>query len=250
VEVGVGLGADFIAVPGLNNLSLLAASGKDNLNIPSVVPIPFPVGTARVGLMNGLDLGLRLSILPQINLPDFGFAANYTGWGLDLRYKILDGLQLPTVTVDVSWDRMNGNMAFTTKVSQSGSYPDTHDSTTYNANLSSTSVYSLNWDVRSLGAKIMVGKNLGMIFPYVGVGFQRNSGSVSSSMSSAGTVDVTGGSSSSAAANFTVATSAVPTVFEPKFVAGFDLGEGFKWSVVGESNGADIAGSTSFGVQF
>lgn len=249
VEVGVGVGADFISIPGLNNLTSLAATAKDNLSIPALLPVPFPVGTARVGLLNGLDLGFRLTYLPQINLPDFGFAANYTGWGLDLRYKILDGIQLPTLTVDVSWDTMNGNVAFTTKVNQSGSYVDTHDSTSYSANLTSTSTYALNWDVRSFGAKMVVGKNLGMIFPYAGVGFQRNSGTVSSTMSSSGTIDINSGSFSRPA-DFSVVSAAVPTVFEPKFVAGFDMGEGFKWSVMGESNGTDIAGSTSFGVQF
>jgi len=250
IEVSVGLGADFISVPGLNSLSLLAASGKDNLNLPSVVPIPFPAGTARIGLMNGLDLGFRLTYLPQINLPDFGFAANYTGWGLDLRYKILDGIQWPTVSVDVSWDNMTGNVVFTTKVSQSGSYVDTHDSTTYYVSLAITSTYALNWDVKSLGAKIVVGKDLGMVFPYAGVGFQRNMGTVSSTMSSAGTVDTTSPTVSSSPANFSVVTSSIPTIFEPKFVVGFNMGEGFKWSVVGESNGIDIAGSTSFSLQF
>ena len=250
VEVGVGAGADFISIPGLNNLTSLAASAKDNLSLPSQVPIPFPVGTLRVGLFNGLDIGFRLSYLPQINLPDFGFAANYTGWGLDLRYKILDGIQLPTLTVDASWDTMTGNVAFTTKVNQSGSYPDTHDSTVYNADLTTTSTYALNWDVRSFGAKMTIGKDLGMIFPFAGVGFQRNSGTVSSTMTSVGTVNITSPSSSTSAANFSVLSAAAPTVLEPKFVVGFNLGEGFKWSVIGESNGTDIAGSTSFGVQF
>ena len=40
--------------------------------------------------------------------------------------------------------------------------------------------------------------------------------------------------------------SAEPPITQPKFMAGFDLGEGFYWSNLFESNGRDIALSTGF----
>jgi hypothetical protein len=41
-----------------------------------------------------------------------------------------------------------------------------------------------------------------------------------------------------------------PVLFEPKFVLGLDVGEGFKWGLLFESNGVDIAGGTSFKGRF
>src|SRR5260221_8211311 len=65
VEVGVGAGADIVALSNLNNLSLQALLVSANVSIPAVVPIPFPFATARVGLLNGLDVGFKLSYLPM-----------------------------------------------------------------------------------------------------------------------------------------------------------------------------------------
>lgn len=255
VEIGVGGGADFIGISSINNLQLQALVGSSNVNFPSVVPIPFPVGTARVGLVNGLDLGFKLGYLPLISLPDFGFSADYLGWGLDLRYRILDGLELPTVTVGVSWDTMKGNVSVSTNVNQRSTYTDPNDGLSYDAVLSGTTVYALNWDVKTFGAHLTVGKNLGMVYPFAGVGFSRHSGSVSSTVSGAVTETVSGplpamvpiGSSTQ---NVIITSQGRPNVFEPKFTLGFDLGEGLKWAVVGESNGTDVAGSTSFRIQF
>jgi hypothetical protein len=186
IEVGLGAGADLINLPSLDKLTTLASAANQNIDLPGFVPVPFPVGTARVGLMNGLDLGLKVLYLPDISLA--GFAANYTGWGLDLRYKILDGsAALPTVTAGISWDNMDGNISIITGINQTGSYVDSHNSTTYNdLSLSSTSTYALAWNVKSFGAHVDVGKDLGILYPFVSVGFQRNSGSVSSTLSSSG----------------------------------------------------------------
>jgi len=241
VEVGVGAGADIIDLPDLNSIPLGALLLQSNLSIPSVIPIPFPVATARVGLMNGLDIGLRLTYLPNVSIPEIGFTADFTGWGLDFRYKILDGVTLPTVTVGVSWDTIQGQFSVSTNVDQTSTYQSQAVA------MSGNSVYSLHWDVKSFGSKLMVGKSLGMIYPFGAVGFQRNSGIVSSSINSNGNVTVGG---SSAPFDITVNSEAAPAIFEPKYILGFDIGQGLHWAVVGESNGTDIAGSTSFRIQF
>ncbi len=247
VEVGVGAGADLVSLSSLAGLPMGALLVSSNISVPSVFPIPYPIGTLRVGLMNGLDAGLRLSIIPNINLPDFGFAANVTGWGLDLRFKILDGSYLPTLTGVVSWDVMNGGFSISSKVQQTSNYNDPNAGSVP-VTMTGTDAYAQNWNVKSFGAKIMVGKDLGMIFPFGAVGFQRHSGTVSSAFSVSGTQDVNG--SGAAAFSYLITSSSSPVVFEPKFVVGFDMGEGFHWGVVGESNGIDIAGSTSFRLEF
>ncbi|HTC19254.1 MAG TPA: hypothetical protein VK859_00295, partial [bacterium] len=103
-----------------------------------------------------------------------------------------------------------------------------------------------NWDTKSFGAQLQVGKDLGIVFPFAAVGFQRNSGSISSVMDGNGTVTVT----TPTPVNLNVTSSAPPVYFEPKFVLGLDFGVGLHWAIVGESNGTDIAGSTSFRLQF
>jgi hypothetical protein len=252
VELGVGAGADVVSIPSLGNLSLSAINLNSNVSIPAVVPVPFPVITGRVGLMNGLDLGLKVNYLPLVSIPEVGFSANYFGWGLDLRYKILSGVYVPDVTVGVSWDTMSGSFSLATSINQTGSYFDSGTSTTYsNITFSGNNNYTLNWDTKSFGAQLQVGKDLGAIFPFAAVGFQRNSGTISSSMVGTGTLTIPPpGSNTVTPVNLNVTSNAIPVAFEPKFALGFDMGGGLHWAVVGESNGIDIAGSTSFRVQF
>jgi hypothetical protein len=246
VEVGIGAGADLINIPSLNSLNLGAIDPGSNVSIPSFLPAPFPVITGKVGLLNGLDLGVKFNYLPEVSIPQAGFAANYFGWGLDLRYKIMDGATLPTVSVGVSWDQMRGSFSLATGINQSGTYTD--GGVGYALDLNGNSNYTLNWDTKSFGAQLQVGKDLGILFPFGAIGFQRNSGNISSVTAGTGSFTLNGGTSTP----FTpLANSNTPPVFfEPKFVLGLDFGVGLHWAVVGESNGTDIAGSTSFRVQF
>jgi len=248
VEVGVGLAADLMNIPSLSTLSLPALSANTNVNIPSVLPFPVPVATARIGLRNGLDLGLRLAYLPLVALPDVGFSANFVGWGLDLRYKIIEGTYLPTVAVGVSWDTFSGSLSLSTNVNQSSTY--TYSGSPYSATLAGTTGYNLNWNTKSFGAQVQVGKDLGILYPFGAIGFQRNSGGITSSLTGNGTVTMSDSPADTAPINFTASTTSAPEVFEPKFVLGIDIGQGLHWAVVGESNGVDISASTSFRAQF
>jgi len=257
VEVSVGAGADIVGLSNLNSLPLQALLVSSNVSLPSIVPIPFPIATVRVGLLKGLDVGFRLTYLPQIDLSNLGlgFSANYTGWGLDFRYKIFDGLHLPTVTVGASWDTMNGTFALATNVNQNAVYTDPGTGLQYNDNLTGTNTFTQSWDVKSFGAKLMVGKDLGIIYPFAAVGFQRNSGDVSANITGSVTETVTGPlptntPQGSSTVSLAVGNHNAPIIFEPKYVLGFDVGEGFHWQVVGESNGTDIAGTTNFSIQF
>ena len=240
-EFGIGGGVDLIQVTSLNNLNLQALQGTANVSIPSQLPAPYPVGTLRVGLAHGLDVGLKVRYLPQITLSSLGFAANYTGVGADFRYKIMEGRTLPTVTVGVSFDELQGNLGFGTDVNQNTTYYGS------SASVSGTTKYALNWNVHSFGAKLLVGKDLMVIYPFAAVGFQRNSGTVVSNITGQLTTTVAG---NPGAINANVTSNGTPVLFEPKYVLGLDFGEGFHWSIVGESNGSDLSFSTSFRGQF
>lgn len=250
VEIGVGAGADLMGLPNLNSLNLGAINLGSNFNLPASVPLPFPVITGRVGLANGLDFGLKFLYLPMINFPDAGFAANYFGWGLDLRYKVLDGVYLPTVTVGVSLDSMHGSFNLATAINQTSQYTDPNNGLPYSVTVNGQNNYTLAWDTKSFGAQVEFGKDLNVVYPFAAVGFQRNSGSITSTMAGNGTYTLTGVGGGSGNINLLSASNAPPVYFEPKFVVGLDFGAGLHWAVVGESNGTDIAGSTSFRVQF
>jgi hypothetical protein len=244
LEVGIGGGVDLIQVTSLGNLNLQALQASANVNLPAVLPAIYPAASLRTGLANGLDMGVKVLYLPSISLSSLGFSGNYTGVGIDFRYKIMEGAKLPTVTAGISWDQMQGSLGISTGVNQSTTFES------QSALVSGNTNYALNWNVHSFGAKLIVGKDLLIIYPYAGIGFQRNSGTVSSSITGQLTTNV-GGSFGTANDNG-VTSSGTPVVLEPKFLAGFDFGsgEGIHCNLAGESNGSDLAASIGFKVTF
>ncbi len=249
-SVGFAAGADFIGLPNMNSLNLPVVSASANFSLPSGVPLPYPVITARIGLFNGFDAGFRYTYLPPINGGNFG--GNFSGWGIDLRYKIFDGLTAPTVTLSTSFDSMSGTFNVSTaNINQSGTYTD--NGTQYNSTLSGNSNYALNWNTRSMGAKISIGKSLGVFYPYASIGFQRNSGAITSTITGNFTETLSnGGTTSSSTFNTTDVAAGAPVVLEPKYVLGLDLGggPGLQIAVVGESNGTDLAGALTLSAGF
>ncbi len=105
-------------------------------------------------------------------------------------------------------------------------------------------IYQEIWDVRSFGVKVMVGKKIGIFHPFGAIGLQRHAGRVESRLTMDLTAQVAANPSEKVAK--VLSRSAEPPITQPKFMAGFDLGEGFYWSNLFESNGRDIALSTGF----
>ncbi len=245
LQIGVGAGADVINISNIDNLQLKALVASSNVDVPSVLPAPFPVATFRIGIINGLDVGAKLLYMPQLNVPAAGFSGQYTGWGVDMRYRILDRFPLPVIAVGTSWDILYGKTTINTSVQQNSTYTDS--GTQYQDSITGDTNYDLDWNVKSFGARLIVGEDWGEFFPYAAVGFQRNSGWVRSTVTGQVTATINPNSSNF---DINVQNSGQPVILEPKFILGFEVGEGFKWDVVGESNGSDIAGSTGFAVQF
>lgn len=243
-EIGIGGGVDFMQVTSLNNLNLQALQAAANVNLPAVLPAPFPAASVRAGLANGLDVGVKFLYLPEIDISQIGFLVQYTGVGIDFRYKFLEGAKLPTLTVEVSWDEMQGSLGLSTSVNQSTTFES------LSSQVSGTTNYALNWNVHSFGAKLLVGKDLLIVYPYGGIGFQRNSGTVVSSITGQLSTNVNGALGT--ANDNGVTSNGTPVVFEPKFLAGFDFGsgEGIHFNMAGESNGSDLVASIGFKVTF
>jgi len=247
-EIGVGLGVDLVKV-NLDSLPLNALSPDSNINIPGVLPLPFPIWQAKIGLFKDLDFGLRGTGYPRIERDQISTANR--GWGFEVRYQALSGVKYPSVTVNVSWDRMQGDIYFHTNIDQQSTYVDS--GTTYASTLSGQSVYMNAWDVHSFGVKVVVGKNLGIFHPFGAMGIQRQGGQVTSRFQvdvqealSSGGVPVVGTGQN---VHLDLTNVALPPVLQPKYILGFELGTGFRWSNVFETNGRDRSFSTSFRVQ-
>jgi hypothetical protein len=252
-SVNVGAGADFIGLPNTNNLSLPFISASSTLNFPTGIPLPYPVINARLGLFNGFDVGFRYTYLPPISVS--GVAGNFNGWGLDLRYKLFEGAALPTVTLSTSFDSMTGSFSVNTaSFNESGiNYTDPNSNDNYpNASLTGNSNYTLNWNTQTVGAKVTVGKSLGILYPFAGIGFQRNSGTVTSTFGGNFTANLNGGAETPTQFTSNQMSAGAPVVLEPTYTLGlkFGAGLGFEWLFLGESNGTDIAGTTTLGLQF
>lgn len=251
-SLSVGAGADFIPLPNLNNLTgLNVVSASSNFSLPSGVPLPFPVVTVRMGLFQGMDAGFRYTTIPSVSVG--GVGGTFTGWGLDLRYKLFDGGELPTVTLVTSFDSMTGNVSISTgNINQTGiNYTAPNGDNYPNASLTGSSIYALNWNTQSVGAMVMIGKSTVILYPFAGVGFQRNSGTITSSLNGSYTANL-GDGSTPLTINPSGVSAGTPVVLEPKFEAGlnFGAGLGINWMVMAESNGTDLAASTSFLLAF
>lgn len=241
-EIGIGGGAQLVTVPNLTSLTLGAINLSSVTSMPSLLPAPFPVITCRLGVLNGLDVGVKFNWMPLMSLSNVGFTANYFGWGLDLRYRILDEVYTPTIAVGVSLDSMQGSFSLATGINQISTFESLPVTFTGNND------YTLNWNTRSFGAQLVIGKDLATIFPFAAAGFQRNSGNISSIMKGGGTYQV--GNGTVTPISLMAESNGPPVYFEPKFVLGFDFGEGLHWALVGETNTREIAASTSFRAQF
>jgi hypothetical protein len=181
-------------------------------------------------------------------------AGNFTGWGVDLRYKLFEGATLPTVTLSTSYNSMSGSFSINTaNFNETGiTYVDPDGDTYNNASLTGTSNYTLNWNTQTVAAKVTVGKSLGILYPFAGIGLQRNSGTITSTFGGSFTANLNGGAETPTQFNSNQVSAGSPVVLEPTYALGlkFGAGLGFEWLFLGESNGTDIAGTTSLGLQF
>ncbi len=244
-EMGFGAGADLVQLK-LGNLKLDALVSDSNVDVPKILPLPFPVWHAKTALLRGLDFGFRATGYPRLERDSISTANR--GVGFEIRYQALGGLNLPTVSVNLTWDHMKGDAYFTTHVDQRTDYVDSAGDT-YTATVVGDTLYLNAWDVRSFGVKMMVGKAMGYFHPYGAYGIQRNAGTMNSTLRVNVDETTTGPSGGSSTVNevFTAVTN--PPVTQPKFILGFELGNAFRWSNTFETNWKERSFASGFRVQ-
>jgi hypothetical protein len=265
IAIGVGVGADFFKISDtplhlsvLNNNSETNPGQQLNQSLQGAglpgLPVPYPFANIRVGLIEGLDIGFRYTEIPTIavNSSSYNINAHYTGYGFDLRYKLIQGHNLPNLTMGVHWNTLNGEIALGASANQSGDYTDPNSHVTFATTVTGNAIYDESWSVNDFGPELTLGYNvLGILYPYAGIGFERYSGSVSATLRGSATVTAdtipsTGPMSANIPLNYINAQE--PTTFEPHYLVGVSLLS--FWNFVGEANGPSESLNTSFQLAF
>lgn len=112
---GVGITSGFTTIPAsvftdlTSDLGITVGGGIGDL--PSVgIPLPGYAFDARVGGIGiPFDVGLKFGTIGSLELGDV--EAEYTNFGIDFRYAVLDGGVLPKVSVGLGYNRLSGRVA-------------------------------------------------------------------------------------------------------------------------------------------
>jgi hypothetical protein len=242
---------DLLKVSDVNSLPLKALQSEGNIDIPKVLPLPFPVWHAKGGLLKGVDFGIRGGSIPRLKFDEGRINFANRCLGMELRCRAVAGKTLPTVTVSATWDMLQGDVYASNDVDQQAQYWDDGTMSWYTGTITGRTVYHTAWDVRSFGVKVVAGKGFGVAYPFAGVGFQRNAGTVRSSLSVRVHETLTDGvTTAEQDMALDYADDVRPKVVEPKILLGLDLGSVFYWTLLGETNAKDYAVSTGFRIQF
>jgi hypothetical protein len=248
IEVGVGVGADLMKLGNVDSLRFKALESGGNIDLPKIMPFPFPVWHLKGGLLKGVDFGLRGGSIPRLRLNEGQFSYVSKNLGMELRCRAIERKDLPTVTVCASWDKLQGDCYANTNVDQKSQYLD--GGILYDVTILGKAVYYTSWNVHSFGVKVLVGKYFGVIYPFAGFGFQRNAGVVHSQLNVKVHESVTDGVlTPQQDVELNYYNDRRPKVVENKVLCGVELGGPFFWTILFETNGRDTAFSTGFRLQ-
>lgn len=254
-QVGILVGADLWKIGDLNTqLTLQAVQGAAQVDIPSTLPFPYPVWYGRAALLKGLDVGIRGTGFPRLELNNTDFSASVAnkGFGADVRYRMLDDPRYPTVAFGFSLDWMEGDFYFRNTVTDQGTWQDS-GGTTYNYTVTGNSTHRSAWDVRAMGFHLTAGKKFVLLYSFGGVSFYRYAGDASASLAMEVTETVESGGVPVPGTGQTLSeifgeTRRVDPI-GVKYHGGFEIGTGFIWSVIAETDGTTHAFGTGFRLQ-
>jgi hypothetical protein len=172
---GVGITSGFTTIPAsvftdlTSDLGITVGGGIGDL--PSVgIPLPGYALDARLGgLVIPFDVGLKFGTIGSLELGDV--EAEYTNFGIDFRYAVLDGGILPKVSVGLGYNRLSGRVATplglgTTTI---GSVPYPGGTGEAEVLLSDPKL-DVDWTANVIDLKAQVSKSFLIIEPHFGLG--------------------------------------------------------------------------------
>jgi hypothetical protein len=150
-------------MPMINTLA-----GYLGYNIPFNMDKMFLPAYAAEGRLGGFflpfDVGLKFGMLPEIDLWGTNLKTDYTMFGADVRYAVMEGnLVLPKISVGLGFNYLKGGIG--AKVGNAQTFdvgPDTL--------VLAAPDLGLIWETKSLDVKAQISKSFIIVTPYAGVG--------------------------------------------------------------------------------
>lgn len=170
---GVGITSGFTTIPAsvftdlTSDLGITVGGGIGDL--PSVgIPLPGYAFDARLGgLVIPFDVGLKFGTIGSLELGDV--EAEYTNFGIDFRYAVLDGGVLPKVSVGLGYNRLSGRVAtplgLGTTTIGSVAYPGGEAVVSF-----SDPKLDFDWAANVIDLKAQVSKSFLIVEPHFGLG--------------------------------------------------------------------------------
>jgi len=172
---GVGITSGMTTIPAsvftdlTSDLGITVDGGIGDL--PSVgIPLPGYAFDARVGgFLIPFDVGLKFGTIGNLEVGDV--EAEYTNFGVDFRYAVLDGGILPKVSVGIGYNRLSGRIITPLGLGDttiaSVSYPDGSGSADV---ILSDPKLDFDWAANVIDLKAQVSKSFLIIEPHFGLG--------------------------------------------------------------------------------
>ncbi len=198
-----------------------------SVDYKGTVGVPGILIQGKVGLPLDLDLGLKYGGYSfKLDEGNATFDASNTVYGAELRRQFmgkgLAGVALPDISLGLTYDVASG------KITSSEAYKETstesYSGISYTQSVDSTTTGEIKWSTQSLGLKAILSKDFVFITPYAGIAVNKNFGSVDTSLTTKGTLSLSGGSSSqSESVSITGSGSKSPESFYMRYIAGLDV---------------------------
>ena len=227
-EIGLGVNgdvwnADTGKLRALPTRTIRTAS----VDYKGTVGMPGILVQGKLGLPWDIDLGLKYGGLSfKLDEGKASFNVNNTTYGFELRRQFfgkgVTGVAFPAVSLSLTYDVASG------KIDSSQTYTETTSETysgiSYTQSVDSKTTGEIKWSTQSLGLKATASKKFLFVTPYLGLGYNKNYGSVDTNITTAGTLSLTGGGSSqSQSINITGSGSDTAGDSYARYIAGFDI---------------------------
>jgi hypothetical protein len=227
-EIGLGINGDVWNVDTGKLRALPTRTIKTaSIDYKGTVGVPGILVQGKIGLPWDIDLGLKYGGFSfKLDEGKSSVNANNTVYGFEFRRQFfgkgITGVAIPAVALSLTYDIASG------KIDSSQAYTETTSETysgiSYTQAVDSTTKGEIKWSTQSLGAKAIVSKNFLFITPYLGIGLNKNYGSVDTSITTSGTLSLTGGGSSqSQSISITGSGSDSAGDSYVRYIGGFDI---------------------------
>ncbi|PKL90533.1 MAG: hypothetical protein CVV21_12075 [Candidatus Goldiibacteriota bacterium HGW-Goldbacteria-1] len=248
VEFGaqLGISAGSFNVEGLKSLKYdyLPQIDTDNADIPKYIPLPAGAFHVKSGFFplfgKETDLGIRFLALDfGINQEKVKMRAQHYIFGLEQRYMLVKQTETSPfgVTGALSLDYLSGRV----KIALAQDTSDTAEinGTPYDIVTDGQVVVASEWNVQTVGMKLVLNKELFFFNPFAGLGLNFNFGNYGTTAGIESYITITKsgdpGNTATEFAEVKAPYSSTPSMLDARLIMGFEIGiAAFKWNVTYE----------------